>query len=321
MQRFKTWQLFAVCVLTWGTTWHAITYQIGHTAPEVGVTLRFGLAGALVLAFCALRGQRLRFGVREHARFALQGAFLYGVSYICVYHAEQHVPSGLVAVGYSASPLASGVGALLLYGVAVTRGFVLGGLLGLAGVALIFWPEFGAAAGSQRTALGALFTVASVLLSTIGSLTASRNRERGLPLWPALGYGMLYGALSCGLIALAMGRSFALPAVVSWWASLFYLAIAGSVLTFACFLTLQDRVGPGPTGAIGVMTPLLALVVSLAFEGYRPDGLTAAGAALAALGNVLMLRPRSVRAGRAGHSGFGKLGATSSVKAAAAARE
>ena len=61
------------------------------------------------------------------------------------------------------------------------------------------------------------------------------------------------------------------------------------MLTFACFLTLQDRVGPGPAGTVGVMTPLLALVVSLAFEGFRPDALTAVGAALAVAGNALML--------------------------------
>ncbi len=63
------------------------------------------------------------------------------------------------------------------------------------------------------------------------------------------------------------------------------------MLTFACFLTLQDRIGPGPTGTIGVMTPLLALVVSLLFEGYRPVALTGVGALLAIAGNVLMLRP------------------------------
>jgi drug/metabolite transporter (DMT)-like permease len=295
MQRLKTWHLFAISVLIWGTTWHAITYQVGLVAPEVGVSLRFGLAGLIVLGFCAMRAQPLRFAPRDHAMFALQGAFMYGVSYICVYHAEQHVPSGLVAVGYSASPLVSGLGAMLLFGVSVTRGFVLGGLLGLAGVALIFWPEFAKAVGSEQTALGAVFTVASVLLSAVGSLTASRNRERRLPFWPALGYGMVYGALTSGLIALAQGRSFALPMVASWWVSLLYLSLAGSVVAFACFLTLQDRLGPGPTGTIGVMTPVLALFVSLLFESYRPDWLSAGGVALAVLGNVLMLRKRGLR--------------------------
>jgi drug/metabolite transporter (DMT)-like permease len=155
---------------------------------------------------------------------------------------------------------------------------------------MIFWPEFARTTGDRNTLLGALFTVGSVLLSTVGSLTASRNRSRGLPFWPALGFGMLYGAAASAMLALLLGQSFVPPAIASWWLSLFYLALAGSVLTFACFLTLQERIGPGPTGTIGVMTPLLALVVSMAFEGFRPDALTFAGAALAVAGNVLMLR-------------------------------
>jgi drug/metabolite transporter (DMT)-like permease len=290
MHRFKTWQLFAICVGTWGTTWYAITFQLGHVPPEVGVALRFALAGATILGLCTLWRHNLRFTPRQHAIFALQGSFMYGVSYVCVYHAEQHVVSGLVAVGYSASPLVAGLGARALFGVRISRRFVLGGVLGIMGVALIFWPEFRSATGSRNVLLGALFTVASVLLSTVGSLTASRNRSRGLPFWPALGFGMLYGAAVCVVLALLQGQSFALPLVPSWWLSLLYLALAGSVLTFACFLTLQDRIGPGPTGTIGVMTPLLALAVSMAFEGFRPGVLTFVGAGLAVSGNVMMLR-------------------------------
>ena len=290
MHRLNNWQLFAICVLTWGTTWFAITFQIGHIAPEVGVAMRFALAGAVILGLCALRRENLRFTPAQHAIFALQGSFMYGVSYVCVYHAEQHLVSGLVAVGYSASPLVAGLGARALFGVNLRPRFILGGLLGIAGVALIFWPEFARTTGDRNTLLGALFTVGSVLLSTVGSLTASRNRSRGLPFWPALGFGMLYGAAASALLALLLGQSFMPPAIASWWLSLFYLALAGSVLTFACFLTLQERIGPGPTGTIGVMTPLLALVVSMAFEGFRPDVLTFAGAALAVGGNVLMLR-------------------------------
>jgi drug/metabolite transporter (DMT)-like permease len=290
MHRLSNWQLFAICVLTWGTTWYAITFQIGHTSPEVGVAFRFALAGITVLALCAVRGMRLRFAAREHARLALQGSFMYGVSYICVYHAERHIVSGLVAVGYSASPLLTGLGAHWLFGLRITPRFLVGGALGLTGVALMFWHQFGETSGNPDAALGAAFVVGSVLLSAVGSLTASRNRLHGLPFWPALGFGMLYGAAVCTIIATLQGHEFAPPAVASWWLSLLYLALAGSVLTFACFLTLQERIGPGPAGTIGVMTPLLALLVSVVFEAFRPDALVFLGAALAVSGNVLMLR-------------------------------
>jgi len=297
MQRFKTWQLFAICVVVWGTTWHAITYQLYDFSAEVGVAVRFALAGAGVLALCRWRGVPLARSLADHGALALQGVFLYGVSYVCVYHAERFVSSGLVAVGYSASPLLSGIGAALLFGAALSRRFVLGGVLGISGVVVIFWTEITRASGGERAAVGALLTVASVLLSAVGSLVASRNRQRGIALLPAMGFGMLYGAIAAAIVGLAFGRSITLPTAPSWWLSLAYLAFAGSVLAFACFLTLQDRVGVGRAGTVGVMTPLLALLVSLAFEGFRPDALTAAGAALSVAGNALMLSPR--RFGRA----------------------
>jgi drug/metabolite transporter (DMT)-like permease len=224
---------------------------------------------------------------------------MYGVAYVAVYHAEIHVPSGLVAVAYSASPLLAGLGARMAFGMPVTGRFIAGGLLGIAGVALIFWPELGATAARPTAVLGAVFTLAAVLLSTVGSVSASRNRVRGLAFWPALGFGMLYGAGTALLAAAWLGRSFHLPGGAAWWVALLYLALAGSVLTFACFLELQHRVGPGPAAAIGVMTPVIALAVSMAFESYRPDAFAASGVALAVLGNVWMLRPPVRRAAAA----------------------
>jgi drug/metabolite transporter (DMT)-like permease len=292
MHRFANWQLFAAAVLIWGTTWFAITFQVAAFPPELAVALRFAIAGSVVLAACLLHGEPLRVRWRGHARLVLQGSLMFGLSYICVYHAERHVVSGLVAVGFSASPLVAGLGARWAFGTPASGRFLLGGLIGIAGIALIFWPEFGRATAGADTSLGAGFVVAALLMSAVGSLTASRNRLHGLPFWPAMGYAMLYGAGTCALVALVSGRMALPPTDAAWWISLLYLSLAGSVLAFACFLTLQERLGPGPTGTIGVMTPLIALCVSIGFEAYRPGLLTLAGAVLAVLGNVLMLRPR-----------------------------
>jgi drug/metabolite transporter (DMT)-like permease len=289
-----TWQLFALAVLIWGTTWHAIVYQLAETTPEFGVAIRFTLAGLIGLAWAAWRGDRWRIGRREHAWLAFQGVFMYSVSYFCVYHAERHVPSGLVAVGYSASPLVNGLVSRWIWGTPFTPRFVAGGLLGVAGVALIFWREFAAIGDgtvSTGVVLGLAFTVGAVLLSSVGSLASSRNKTLGLPFWPALGWGMLYGAALSWIVVLALGQPLHLPSSAAWWGSLAYLAVAGSVIAFACYLALQARLGPGKASMIGVATPVLALLVSALFEGYRPDALAYAGVVLAVAGNGLSLAP------------------------------
>jgi drug/metabolite transporter (DMT)-like permease len=298
MHKLPTWLLFVFATLIWGTTWHAIVYQIALLPPEVGVALRFALAALVVLGFCVWRGERLALGTRTQSWLALQGVTMFSLSYIAVYHAERHVPSGLVAIGYSASPLINSVAATLLWGSALTPRFAVGGVVGVVGVALIFGPEL-AGMGGAAVALGALLTAGAVLLSSVGNLVAIHNHRRGVPFWPAFGCSLAWGALASFVFALALGQRLELPAAASWWLSLGYLALIGTVFAFACFLTLQQRVGAGPASTVGVMTPLIALVVSAAFENWRPGVPALAGIALALAGNALMLGVRRAGVSRA----------------------
>jgi drug/metabolite transporter (DMT)-like permease len=223
---------------------------------------------------------------------------MYSVSYICVYHAEKHIPSGLVAVGYSAQPLLLGVATRLLWGTPLTGRFVVGGLMGVAGVALIFAPEFAQMSTNARAAWGAVFTVAAVGLSSVGNLVASRNAQHGLPFVPVLGYGMLYGSVVSWAFAWGSGQPIVWPSDVTWWATLLYLSAFGSVVAFGCYLLLQQRIGVGPASTVGVATTVIALLVSVVLEGYRPGLLALTGVVLALAGNALALGGKPGRQGR-----------------------
>lgn len=289
--RLPSWQLFAVAVLIWGTTWHAILYQLAVWPPEYGVALRFGLAALTVFGVALWRGDSLRLPAGQQRRVAVQGIFMYGLAYLCVYHAERHVPSGLVAVGYATSPLLAGLAAWALWRSPLTVRFGAGGLLGVVGVALIFAPELATVDRSPTAGTGLAYTAGAVLLSAVGALSASRNAHHGLPFWPTLAWGLAWGAGTAGAAALlTVPLPQTWPTAPSWWLSLAYLAVAGTVVAFGAFLTLQHRLGPAKASTIGVMTPVVALAVSTAFEGFRPGLLTLAGAALTVAGNVLMLR-------------------------------
>ena len=90
--------LFSISALIWGSTWLAITFQLGVVPPEASVVYRFALAAAMLAGWCLATGASLRFPLHQHAWFAAQGTLLFGLNYLAVYRAEQYIASGLVAV-------------------------------------------------------------------------------------------------------------------------------------------------------------------------------------------------------------------------------
>lgn len=289
-RRITDVQYFAACVAIWSTTWIAITYQLGTVPPEMSVAYRFLAASLLLFAWCAIRGLPLRFSAREHAWLLLFGLGSFGAGYVLVYYAEQHVVSGLVAVGYSASPLLGMLGMRLFFGTPMTGRIAAASLLGIAGIVAVFYPELARLPGGGESAKGALFTALSVLIATCGSMAAYRNQRAGVPLWQGMAWGMLYGALSALAIGLAGGKAPSFLATPAYVLSLAYLAILGSIIAFASYLTLLKRIGAARAGYIGVMVPILALLLSAAFEGFRFHALTWVGIAISVAGNVLVLR-------------------------------
>jgi drug/metabolite transporter (DMT)-like permease len=277
-------------VAIWSTTWIAITFQLGTVAPEISVFYRFFLASALLFAWCALRRLPLRFGWREHAWLALFGVASFGVGYVFVYRAEQFVVSGVVAVGYSASPLLALLGTRAFFGQPMQRTVGAASLLGIAGIALVFYPELALLDSGTEGARGAMFTALAVLASSAGGLVAHRNQRARLPLWQTMAWSMLYGSLVSLAIGLASGKALEFLATPAYVASLLYLSVFGSIVAFAGYLTLLRNIGPARAGYIGVMVPVAALFISAAFEGFRFHALTWAGIALSLAGNVLILR-------------------------------
>ena len=283
-------RLFAASVAIWGSTWFAITFQLGRVEPEASVTYRFLLAALLLFVLCGIRRLPLRFPLRDHAWIACQGVMMFGASYIFVYYAEQRIVSGLVAVGFSASPLIGMFGQRIFFGTPITARIAVGSLLGIAGIGLVFAPELGNFREGDRPVLGVVFTMLSVLFSMLGNLVAHRNHDAGIPMWQSTAWGMLYGALFAAIWTAAAGKSFAFEATPGYVLSLLYLVVFGSVLAFGSYLTLLGRIGAARSGYVGVMVPIVALVISAAFEGFRWQAVTLVGIAISLLGNVLVLR-------------------------------
>jgi drug/metabolite transporter (DMT)-like permease len=282
--------LFSIATLIWGSTWLAITFQLGSVAAEASVVYRFALAALMLAAWCLATGRSLRFPAAQHAWFASQGALLFGLNYLCVYRAEQHIASGLVAVVFSLIVFLNLVGVRLFFAIPFNRRTVLGAALGVTGVTLLFWREL---AGMQTDALhGVLFGLAATVSASGGNLLAVRNQRRGVPLLPGVAWGMTYGAATIAVVAALNGIVWTFDPRPGYVLSLLYLAAFGSVIAFAAYLTLLGRIGAARAGYVGVAVPVVALLLSTVFEHYEWTLPALAGAALCIAGNVLVLMPQ-----------------------------
>jgi drug/metabolite transporter (DMT)-like permease len=272
-----TWLLFAGPALIWASTWHVILYQLGTVPALNSVAWRFSLATLLLGLLATRQGHSLRLPLRTHGVLLITGIVQYGINYWAVYEAERHIPSGLVAVLFALMVFGNTLGGWWVFGQRVTGGFLLAALCGVVGVALVFWPEIGAAGARPQAALGLALGLAAVSAACTGNVLTLRLTRQGMPLLPVLTWSMGYGAAFLLALAQVTGVGwrfdFRWPYVLSW----LYLTVFGTVIAFSLYFKLAQREGPARAALTGVVIPVIALGVSALFEGWRATPLAAFG--------------------------------------------
>ena len=284
--------LYLIAVVIWGSTWLAIKFQLGAVGTSVSVAFRFGLSALILFAYAAWQRSPLKLPVRLHAWLALQGLLLFGVNYVLVYLSEVHLPSGIVAVIFSAAVFFNLIGARLWFGTPIPQRALFGAVLGCTGVVLVFSPQLLALSTTPESAIGAALALSSAFSASMGNLVASRNQQAGGNVITNTAWSMLYGAALVLAYALVTGERLAFAWTVPYVASFLYLTLFGSVVAFTAYLTLLKRVGPGKAGYVNVAVPVVALLLSTLFERLDWQPLMVAGAVLCLAGNVLVLRTK-----------------------------
>lgn len=283
--------LYSLMVLIWGSTWIAIRTQAGVAPVEVSILWRFLIAASVLFA-ALLAGRRLRL-LRpiDHLVCLAQGATLFSFNFVSIYHASAHVTSGVIAVVFSTASLWSAALARLALGERRGARPLAGGVLGLAGLLLLFWPEWTRLGPEAAPGLGlALLGTATFSCGALLSVVHQRN---GVPPLVGVAWGMAYGVLLLSIIILWRGLSWRFDPSTSYLLALLYLAIPGSVIGFWIYITLVHRLGAGAAAYTTVLFPLVALSISTVFEDYRWTAAGLAGVALVLGGNVMaFLEPR-----------------------------
>ncbi|WP_169712951.1 DMT family transporter [Erythrobacter colymbi] len=287
----------------WGSTWFVITGQIADVPAAWGVFFRFMFATPALFVLAVAMGNRLKLNRPEQLLALGVGIAQFSGNFLFVYHSEQHITSGIVAVMFALLMVPNAIFARVFIGERVQGGFIGGSLVAIVGVALLLVHEWNAAPLGGDVGLGIVLAICGMLAASIANVVQANPTGRGVPMVSLLAWAMLYGTAFDFVYALVTEGAPQAPTAWQFWAGTAYLAIIGSVVTFPLHYNLVREIGAGRTAYNAIVTVCVAMLLSTLFEGFRWDMLSASGMALALTGMGLALRARRVKAVQVQQSG------------------
>ena len=288
---------FVLTGVIWGSTWFVITGQIDGVAPSWSIAWRFLLATPAMFIVARMMGRSLTLGAKGQLLAVAIGIAQFCGNFNFVYRSELHLTSGIVAVMFTMLMVPNALFGWWLLGQKITRGFILGSLIALAGISLLLIHETRTAppldlAAAGNVGLGIALAVGGILCASIANVVQANETGRALPMVSLLAWSMLYGTILDFALAWFTAGPPTFPTNWDYWGGIAWLALAGSVVTFPLHYNLVRQIGAGRAAYNGVVTVIVAMLLSTLLEDYRWNALTIGGAALALFGMIVALKAR-----------------------------
>lgn len=285
---------FALVTLIWSSTWIVIRDQIGSVPASWSVCYRFLLAGVAMAIFARMRRVPLTIGAPGLAFATAIGVTQFVMNFNFVYRAEHYLTSGVVAVIYAMLLIPNSILSWLFFRQPVSRAFIGGSVVAVAGIVLMLLHEYRAASVAPgMVLLGAAFSIAGLFSASAANVMQGMQIARRLPMIAVLAWAMLIGAALDAALAWATLGPPTFDSRPGYWLGVAWLGIAGSVVTFPLYFTLIQRMGAGRAAYTSVLIPIIAMLISTLVEGYRWSPLAIAGALLAIAGMAIALRAKA----------------------------
>ncbi len=306
--RLQVMVAFALVYVFWGSTYLAIGITDDeHLPPSVMCAMRFFIAGLLMLAACAAMGRTIRISANEALRLALIGCLLLVGGNGGLAWAEQFVPTGYAALIVAVTPIwFLALEIFVFRGDRLSRRGLLGLALGIAGIAILFWPKF-----EHRGTLGIMQLVASTTLLfssmswAIGSVL-SRKWQMKVDPFTATGWEMTFAAIGNSIVAVVTGQHHRIVLTHRALMSVLYLVVFGSWVGYSAYIWLLKHVPTPKVATYAYVNPVVAVFLGWLVLRERFDAYMLAGTVVIVAG-VALVTTAKVHSGEGGEQPVGGL--------------
>ncbi|MGY8815114.1 MAG: DMT family transporter [Gammaproteobacteria bacterium] len=282
--------LFLTTVLIWGTTFYAITLQLGDVPAMQSVFYRFAIAAVVMWVLTLIRKTKISCPGQVHVLFAVLGLLMFSLNYVVVYIATGYLVSGLVSVIFSLIIPFNILFYWLIFHEKPSLALVIGSLFGIVGITALFIEDFYGITISDSVVLGICLALLSTIMASAGNIIAQLLKLRNINVAACNTWGMSYGTLFLLIAVVIAGEPWQFSLKIDYIFSLLYLSLAGTVIAFWTYLTLLHRIGAPRAAYITVIFPLVALLVSTLYEDMHWTGFKFLGVALIVAGNVFIIQ-------------------------------
>lgn len=283
--------LYVATVLIWGSTWLAIEFQLGEVDVAASVFYRFTIAAVIMWAYCFFAKVPMRFSKHDHGFIMLLALLNFSLNYTLLYYSQNFLSSAMTSIAFSTMLLMNIVNTRLFFGAKIAPRVYIGAMFGILGIVALFWEDLRSTANSDNSLTGLLLVIAGALVASLGNMVSVRNSRTGMNVLAVNAWGMCYGAIALGLVVMVTDATFGFSTSPAYIGSLMYLAVFGTVIAFAVYYLLLSNIGPEKASYVIVLFPVIAVILSSAFEGFRWTSNTFIGFALVLLGNAILLTP------------------------------
>jgi drug/metabolite transporter (DMT)-like permease len=272
--------VFVLVVLIGGTNFVAVRFSNRELPPFWGAGLRFAIAGALLVVFAVWRRIPLPLGSALPG-VAVFGLLNFGVTYALAYWGLLEAPSAMAATFVALVPLMTFFMATALAMERFRWSGVIGGIVAVAGVAVVFVDQLRATV--PVTALVALF------LQAVG-VAASTVLLKRLPRTHPIGtnaIAMLCGASLLLILAMVAGEHPALPTRPEVWTAFLYLVTVGGIGLFIGVVFIVLRWTASASAYVTVLFPIVTVAVGAVLAAELVSLQFVAGALLVMIGTYV----------------------------------
>ena len=219
---------------------------------------------------------------------ALQGVCLFSLNFVCFYYATSYISSGLVSIIFSFATVYNAINSRIFYKEAITSTVVMASILGVTGLAIVFYPELQRTQFNRDSLHGIGLALLGTLFFSFANMISKRHSNNGIKPQTAIAYGMIYGSVLLAGMIVVTKQPITVSLDIRYISSLLYLSTIGTIVAFIIYLTLVARIGPTQAAYTTVLFPIVALGLSSLFEDFHWSLMSFLGLALVMVGNILI---------------------------------